>query len=71
MKPILYIVIPCYNEDEVLPQTCKLFKSKIDELVELEKIDVKSRVLFVNDGSKDDTWKIIERLSETMRFLRG
>lgn len=71
MKPILYIVIPCYNEEEVLPQTCKLFKSKIDELVELGKIDVKSRVLFVNDGSKDDTWKIIERLSRDNEVFDG
>lgn len=71
MKPILYIVIPCYNEEEVFPQTCKLFKSKIDELVELGKIDVKSRVLFVNDGSKDDTWKIIERLSRDNEVFEG
>lgn len=71
MKPILYIVIPCYNEEEVLPQTCKLFKLKIDELVELGKIDVKSRVLFVNDGSKDDTWKIIERLSRDNEVFEG
>ncbi len=44
MKPLLYIVIPCYKKEEVIPQTCKLFKLKIDELVELGKIDVKSRV---------------------------
>ena len=50
MKPILYIVIPCYNEEEVLPITAPLFLDKINELVKLDKIDDKSRVMFVNDG---------------------
>ena len=59
MIPILYIVIPCYNEEEVLPITCKLFLNKIEELIRLKMIDEKSRILFVNDGSKDKTWEII------------
>lgn len=63
MKPVLYIVIPCYNEEKVLPVTCFIFKNKIDNLVKEGKINKESRVLFVNDGSKDDTWNIIERLS--------
>lgn len=63
MKPVLYIVIPCYNEEKVLPVTCSIFKNKIDNLVKEGKINKESRVLFVNDGSKDDTWNIIERLS--------
>lgn len=59
MTPILYIVIPCYNEEEVLPITCKLFLKKIEELIQLGMVDKKSRILFVNDGSKDKTWEII------------
>ena len=62
--PILYIVIPCYNEQEVLPTTCKMFLDKLDSLTEKGKISPESRILFVNDGSKDDTWKIITELSQ-------
>lgn len=57
--PVLYIVIPCYNEQEVLPITAPLFLQKITDLSAAGKISPDSRVLFVNDGSKDDTWKII------------
>lgn len=70
-KPILYIVIPCYNEQEVLPITCKLFLEKIKELISLGKIHDDSRVLFVNDGSKDDTWNIIKRLSREDVHYKG
>ncbi|WP_028242315.1 glycosyltransferase family 2 protein [Pseudobutyrivibrio ruminis] len=63
MKPVLYIVIPCYNEEEVLPITAPLFLDKINELVKLDKIDDKSRIMFVNDGSKDKTWEIIKELA--------
>lgn len=63
MKPILYIVIPCYNEQEVLPITAPLFAGKIRELVEAGLVRENSRVLFVNDGSRDDTWNIIQKLS--------
>lgn len=61
--PRLYIVIPCYNEQEVLPITAPMFLEKIQSLAEQELISCDSRILFVNDGSKDDTWKIIEDLS--------
>ena len=61
--PILYIVIPCYNEQEVLPITAPLFLEKLRNLTESGKISEESRVLFVNDGSSDDTWKIISELS--------
>ncbi len=64
MKPVLYIVIPCYNEEAVLPITAPLFLDKIKELVSLDKIDDKSRVMFVNDGSKDNTWEIIKDLAK-------
>lgn len=62
--PVLYIVIPCYNEQEVLPITAPLFLKKIMDLSGKGKISPNSRILFVNDGSKDDTWKIINELSE-------
>ena len=64
MTPVLYLVIPCYNEEQVLPLTSGKFKAKIDELVEAGKIDDKSRVMFVNDGSKDTTWDILTSLTE-------
>ncbi len=64
MKPILYIVIPCYNEQEVLPVTAPMFLQKINDLYIDGKISDMSRILFVNDGSRDDTWKIITELSQ-------
>lgn len=64
MKPVLYIVIPCYNEQEVLPITAPMFLNKINSLSEAGKISEESRVLFVNDGSRDKTWEIITSLSE-------
>ena len=63
MLPKLYIVIPCYNEEKVLPITSKLFLKKIKSLSEQKKISADSRILFVNDGSKDMTWKIISDLA--------
>lgn len=58
-NPILYIVIPCYNEQEVLPITAPMFLQKLTDLTAAGKISPESRVLFVNDGSKDRTWEII------------
>ncbi|MEG2652624.1 MAG: glycosyltransferase family 2 protein [Ruthenibacterium sp.] len=63
--PILYIVIPCYNEQEVLPITCTLFLDKIRSLSDAGKVSKDSRVMFVNDGSKDETWNIIQKLAES------
>ena len=60
MKEIeLYIVIPCYNEETVLPITSKMFLDKLTSLIRTNKISDSSRILFVNDGSKDKTWEII------------
>ncbi len=70
-KPVLYIVIPCYNEEAVLPITAPLFSQKINDLVLAEKISDKSRVLFVNDGSKDSTWEIIKNLSKNQEIFKG
>ena len=63
MKPKLYIVIPCYNEQEVLPITAPMFLDKIKTLAAAGKVSDDSRVLFVNDGSRDRTWEIIEELA--------
>ncbi len=62
-KPILYIVIPCYNEEEVLPLTAPLFREELTRLEQAGQIAPESRVLFVNDGSRDRTWEIIRDLS--------
>lgn len=58
-QPVLYIVVPCYNEEEVLPRTSGLFLDEINELSGRGKISPDSRVLFVDDGSRDGTWRII------------
>lgn len=60
--PILYIVIPCYNEETVLPVTHALFAGKLSALIQKGEISEKSRVLFVDDGSKDNTWAVISDL---------
>lgn len=62
MAKILYLVIPCYNEEEVLADTAGKLDKKMKELMAEGLIDVKSRIIFVNDGSMDLTWKIIEDL---------
>ena len=63
-NPVLWIVIPCYNEEEVLPVTAPMFLGKINQLVADRKISEYSRILFVNDGSKDKTWEIICNLAK-------
>ena len=71
MSPVLYIVIPCYNEEAVLPLTSGMFLKKIKDLAAAGKISDKSRILFVNDGSKDKTWDIIRSLAEADEHYRG
>lgn len=69
MADILYIVVPCYNEEEVLPETARRLGDKLSALTSAGKISESSRVLFVNDGSKDRTWEIISGLhAEDPRF---
>ena len=70
-NPVLYIVIPCYNEQEVLPITAPLFLKKITDLAAAGKISSDSRVLFVNDGSKDATWDIIRGLANADEHYLG
>ena len=62
-RPVLWIVIPCYNEEAVLPITAPLFLNKLTELAGSGRISPNSRILFVNDGSRDGTWQIIRDLA--------
>ena len=71
MAPVLYIVIPCYNEQEVLPVTAPLFLEKLNGLSAAGKISPESRILFVNDGSRDETWNIICDLSRKDQHFLG
>ena len=68
---ILYIVVPCYKEEEVLPETSKRLKSKLEALIEQKKIDSDSKIMFVNDGSTDNTWKIIQELHNSDKIYSG
>ena len=67
----LYVVVPCYKEEEVLPETSKRLKEKLTALIAQGKISPRSRILFVNDGSKDRTWPIIEELHAQDRIFSG
>ena len=69
--PRLCVVIPCYNEQEVLPVTSGLFKQEVEGLVAAGKVAADSRVLFVNDGSRDDTWETIEGLAASEAVFEG
>ena len=69
--PILYIVIPCYNEEQVLPITKDMFLNELELLISKEKISSESKILFVNDGSKDKTWDIICGLSKENSHFVG
>ncbi len=70
-KPILWIVIPCYNEEQVLPITAPMFLQKLQDLTDKGLISPRSRVLFVNDGSGDKTWDIICDLSRQDERFTG
>ena len=69
--PVLNIVIPCYNEQEVLPVTAPMFLKKLKELTEQGLCAEESRILFVNDGSKDTTWEVIQSLAATDEHYTG
>jgi len=71
MSKTLYMVLPCYNEGEVLPETSKQLKEKIEDLISKNKIAKQSKILFVDDGSKDNTWELIEKLSESDKIFAG
>lgn len=71
MSPILCIVVPCYNESEALPFTVSTLTDVISKLVEKHKIDSSSFMCLVDDGSRDNTWYIIEEISTTNKYVRG
>ena len=67
----LSLVVPCYNEEEVLEETTRQLKEKMESLIKDKKISKESRVMYVNDGSKDNTWKMIEEISEKEKLFTG
>lgn len=70
-EPILYVVIPCYNEEEVLSETTKRMKKKLIDLIGTKKISSKSKVMYVNDGSIDNTWQMIKDINEQEELFTG
>lgn len=70
-NPILYIVIPCYNEEKVLPYTNPMFIEKIENLISSGAISPMSKVMYVNDGSKDQTWSLIQQYSRENKHVVG
>lgn len=67
----LYIVVPCYNEQEVLPETSKRLKNKMSDLIEKGIVDSESRIMFVDDGSRDQTWSLISELAKEDAIFAG
>lgn len=70
-EPILYVVIPCYNEEEVLLETTKRMKEKLTSLIKGKKISSTSKVMYVNDGSKDKTWEMIKDINKKEPLFTG
>ena len=71
MKDILTIVVPCYNEQEVLPETVKELGGVLENLIKDGKVSPQSKILFVNDGSKDKTWKLISKYTKEYEYVTG
>ena len=69
--PILYIVVPCYNEEEALPLSAPVFRKKLGDLIDAGAIAPESRIVLVDDGSKDATWSIIRSLHESDAHFTG
>jgi polyisoprenyl-phosphate glycosyltransferase len=69
--PTVYLVIPCYNEEDVLPETVKRLSVKLNSMIETGRADRKSRMLLVDDGSKDKTWEMISRYSDENELVSG
>ena len=69
--PVVYLVVPCYNEEAVLPETVKRLTVKLYKMIKSGKVSKESRMLFVDDGSKDRTWEIIEGFSKENRLVGG
>ena len=71
MKDILTIVVPCYNEQEVLPETVKELGGVLEKLIKDGKVSPQSKILFVNDGSKDKTWELISKYTKEYEYVTG
>ena len=71
MKNTLYMVIPCYNEEEVILETTKRLHEKYDDLIKRKLISKKSKILYVNDGSKDKTWELILKITKEDSYFSG
>lgn len=71
IEPVLFVIVPCYNEEQVLPVTSDMFLKELLLLIEKKKISDKSRIMYVNDGSADRTWQIIKDLSAKDRHFIG
>ena len=71
MSPVLYLIVPCYNEEAVLPVTAPVFLEKLMGMIQREKIAPESRILFVDDGSRDETWSIISALARQDAHVLG
>ncbi|GAA0208980.1 glycosyltransferase family 2 protein [Selenomonas dianae] len=69
--PVLYLVVPCYNEQEVLNDTAEKLRKKMTALIAAEKVSAKSRIAFVNDGSRDATWELIAACAEQSTLFSG
>ena len=71
MMNVLTIVVPCYNEEEVLPETVKELGTILNQLIQAQKIAANSKLLFVNDGSRDQTWNLIQKFSQKYDYVAG
>ena len=71
MKPTLYLIIPCYNEEKVLPITAPQFLEQLNKMQSEDLISKDSKIMFVNDGSRDKTWDIIKNLSKENNAFIG
>ena len=69
--PTVYFVVPCYNEEEVLPETVRQLTEKLTSMIAAGKADEKSRMLLVDDGSRDKTWSLIDQFHRENRYVDG
>lgn len=70
-KPLISIIVPCYNEEEALPTTAYILGQIIQNMITAQEIATESHICFVNDGSRDDTWRVIEKLVKEASIYRG
>ena len=71
MEPTIYFVIPCYNEEAVLPETTRRLTEKLEAMRQAGLLGPDSRILYVNDGSKDKTWELISRYHQENPWVEG